>query len=361
MKVAIIGSNGFIGSRMVEMFHLGGRHTVAPIVRKPSSLALPARFDIDWRIGDALDVRSLTESLAGCDTVVHSALGDPLQIERMPGVLCAAAVAAGIQRVVYISSASVHGQAPASGTDEDAPLTTRHAMEYNNAKIRAERSFFQGCKHHNLVGFALRPGVVFGPRSRWISDLAQDLRQNRAWLLEDGDAICNSIYVDNLVCAVAAALTAPPAAGGVYLVGDAERVTWADFYRAVADGLGINQCSIHRLATLPVFRRPFSERIGNLVASPVVQAALPGIPSSVKQFTKRLMAAATPAPAAPSAWRLPERPQPRITQELALLQQCRWKFPHAKAEDRLGYRPSVSFSEGMRRSMAWLAFAEGRV
>lgn len=361
MKIAIIGANGFIGSRMVEVFHLGGRHTVAPVVRKPSSLALPARFDIDWRIGDALDVRSLTASLSGCDAVVHTALGDPRQIEQMPRVLCTAVAAAGIQRVVYVSSASVHGQAPPSGTDENSPLTTEHAMEYNNAKVRAERLFFKECNRHKLTGFALRPGIVFGPRSRWISDLAQDMREHRAWLLNDGAAICNSIYVDNLVHAVAAALAAPREAGGPYLVGDAEPVTWADFYKAVADNLGIDQRSIHRLTTLPIFRHSFHDRVGNLVASPAVQTVLPTVPSPVKRFAKKLVAAATAEPVRPSAWRLPETPQPRITQELALLQQCRWKFPHVKAAHKLGYDAPVSFSEGMRRSMAWLAFAEGRL
>ena len=44
MNVAIIGAGGFIGNRLVEMFHLGGRHEVVPIVRRPSGLALPARF-----------------------------------------------------------------------------------------------------------------------------------------------------------------------------------------------------------------------------------------------------------------------------------------------------------------------------
>jgi nucleoside-diphosphate-sugar epimerase len=42
---------------------------------------------------------------------------------------------------------------------------------------------------------------------------------------------------------------------------------------------------------------------------------------------------------------------------MALLQQCRWKFPHAKAESLLGYRPPVTFADAMTRSFAWWRFA----
>jgi hypothetical protein len=80
----------------------------------------------------------------------------------------------------------------------------------------------------------------------------------------------------------------------------------------------------------------------------------------MKQFGKHLLAAATaPAPTSDS-WSLPSAPVPRFTQELALLQQCRWQLPSDRAIRRLGYRPVVDFPTALRRSLAWLAFAEGR-
>jgi 2-alkyl-3-oxoalkanoate reductase len=360
MNIAIIGANGFIGTRLVERFHLGGDHAVVPVVRRASGLALSARFALDGRIADALDVSSLAGALQGCDTVVHAALGDPRQIEAMPAVLCAAAAAAGVKRVIYLSSASVHGQAPPPRTTEASPLHCRHAMDYNNAKVRAERAFFRHVARHRLDGFALRPGVVYGPRSRWITDLAADLRQRRAWLLGAGDGVCNGIYVDNLAAAVARCLTAPADAAGAYLVGDAERVTWSDFYHRVSAALGLDPAAIHRLSDAPVFRRTSRETVARLVASRGVQALLPAAPARLKQFGKHLLAAATaPAPVSDS-WSLPAGPAPRITQELALLQQCRWQLPSDRAAARLGYRPVVDFPTALQRSLAWLAFAEGR-
>jgi nucleoside-diphosphate-sugar epimerase len=76
----------------------------------------------------------------------------------------------------------------------------------------------------------------------------------------------------------------------------------------------------------------------------------------LKRATKTLLASWNP-PAPPEAWSLPGKAGPHITEEMALLQQNRWKFPHEKAASVLGYRPPVTFDEAMRRSFAWLRFA----
>ena len=359
MKVALIGAGGFIGNRIVEQLHLGTNHQVVPIVRKPYRLALPARFDVEWRLGDALDTNSLATALKDCDAAIHAALGDPRQIEAMPTALCTAAAAAGVKRLVYLSTASVHGQAPARGTNESSPLHTAHSMDYNNAKVRAEQNFFHECSKRQITGFALRPGVVYGPRSRWITDLAQDLRLGQAWLFNGGAGICNSIYVDSLGGAAISALTAPAGAAGPYLVGDNETVTWRDFYHAIAGGLGLDSSTIRAVDRLPAFKRSTVEKIQRAVASPGIQGLLPLIPGALKRTTKQLIAA-TQVPPRPNAWSLPHRPAPRITEELALLQQCTWKFPHENAVERIGYQPRVGFQEAIVRSLAWFAFAEGR-
>jgi nucleoside-diphosphate-sugar epimerase len=356
MKVAIIGANGFIGSRLVEVFHLGGKHAVVAVVRQPSSLALPARFALEWRLGNALDTPSLAKALAGCDAVVHAAIGDPRQIERMPAVLCQAAAQAGVKRVVYLSSASVHGQNIPPGTTEASPLKADFPFEYNNAKVRAEGSFFAACHKYSLAGYALRPGVVYGPRSRWIADLVTELRTGQAWLYESGAGICNGIYVDNLVHAIECCLTATTGAGGAYLVGDAETATRANFYHLVADGIGVPHDRIQELAQLPDFKRTFREKVESAVARPWVQSLLPAVPFKLKRATKTVLASWNP-PAQPDAWSLPSAPRPHITQEVAMLQQNRWRFPHTKASQTLGYLPPVTFAEGMRRSLAWLRFA----
>lgn len=358
MKVAIIGASGFIGTRLVERYHLGGGPTISAVVRRPSSLALPARFAIETHIADALDVDAMARAISGCNIVVHAAIGDPAQIERMPAALCLAASAAGVRRLIYLSSASVHGQNPVPGTDETVALNPNQPMEYNTAKIRAEESFFSECQRHSIIGFALRPGVVYGPRSRWIADLASELVDKRAWLYEGGRGICNCVYVDNVIAAITCCLHATDDAAGAYLIGDEETVTWEQFYRAAALQLDVPFSAIHQLTQLPQFRRTWQDRAGKAAAHPIMQKLLPLVPNGLKTGAKAVIAAAAPK-SRPDSWTIPEAPRPHISEEMAMLQQCTWKFPHVRAAHYLDYRAPVSFAEGLARSCAWWKFAQG--
>ncbi len=145
----------------------------------------------------------------------------------------------------------------------------------------------------------------------------------------------------------------------ISLVGDDERVTWRDFYHLAAAELGLDPGTIHRLDTLPVFRRTAAERFTRLVSGRGVQALLPLLPAGLKRTGRRVVAALTPLAPPADPWGLSAVAEPRITQELALLQQCRWRLSSERARQRLGYRPTVDFPSALRRSLAWLAFAEG--
>ena len=63
MKVAIIGASGFIGTRLIEQYHLGRGPAVAAVVRQPSSLALPSRFAVETHLADGLDVDAMARAI----------------------------------------------------------------------------------------------------------------------------------------------------------------------------------------------------------------------------------------------------------------------------------------------------------
>jgi 2-alkyl-3-oxoalkanoate reductase len=333
MKVAIIGASGMVGSRIVESFHLGDGPNPVAIVRHPSRLILPARFVLDVRVADALDPDSLARALAGCSAAVHVAHSDAAASRTMPAILCRAAAQARVRRLVYLSTAAVYGDTPAPGTDESSPLHTRHETDDTNARVAAERSFFAECREHALAGYALRPAVVFGPRSRLIAQLAADLRDERAWLVQNGEGVCNSLYIDNLVHAVRLCLKARNGAGQPYLLNDAEAVTWRDFYETLAQHLGFAAHRIHSV-DLP--------------------------PSGPEPWRKRALPPATPPPGPlPDDWTTAAARPPTPTPELARLQRGSWRFPATRAARDLGYRATVSFTEAMRRTAAWWRFAQG--
>ena len=351
MKIAIVGASGFIGLRAVEWFTLGGRAEVRAVVRGFSSLAVLARQEIDWRVADPLDATALAEAIAGCDAVLHAAIGDPEQIERMAVAAVAACRAAGGTRLVWLSSASVHGQAPAIGTDEGAALRDDQPFPYANAKVRAERTLAAA---RDVPIVRLRPGVVHGPRSRWIADAAQQVRRGVAWWMDGGRGVCNSIYVDNLLEAARLACTAPDAVGEAFLIADAEAVAWRDLLLPIAAACGGGEHSFREIRPedLPHHETPPSWQ--RLAATGLGRRLTLHVPARAKRVVKSL-AAAWPEPIPPrSAWSLPDAPAPRVTAEVGELMQGRWKLPHAKAASVLGYRPPVPFAEGLRRGLAWL-------
>ena len=355
MKIAIVGASGFVGTRLVEQFALGGYAEVVPVVRSFSSLAVLSRFDLSWQICDVQDPERLAKAFEGCDAVVHTALGDPGQIVKMAGSVYAAAEKAGVRRLVALSSAAVHGLNPAPGTDENTPIHDRQSVDYNNAKVQAEQVLRKARQSGKVELVLVRPSIVYGPRCRLFSSVAEKLIAGTAFLVNEGKGICNGIYVDNLIEAIRLALECDGADGEAFLVGDAETVTWCEVYTRLADALGIAMDTVHRV-TPPVFRKSLKERVESLVATPLAQSMLPAFPSQVKRLTKVVLGALKEPPQ-PSAWTLPNMPAAVVDEEMATLQQCVWKYPNQKAAKLLGFEPSVPFAEGMSRTLAWLEFA----
>jgi nucleoside-diphosphate-sugar epimerase len=355
MKWAVLGASGFVGSRFVEKMHLTGEASVRPIVRNFSSLARLARFELDWRVTDLTDVPKLTEALQGCDVLLHSIVGDESVILGSIPPVYEAAHLAGIRRIVYLSSSSVHGLAPAPSTTEETPLSDRQPFAYNNAKVRAEKLWAQLRPTGKVEVVGLRPSIVFGPRSRWCSDLAEEALTGTAYLLGEGNGICNTIYIDNLLQAIALASQAPQVDGQYFLLRDQETVTWKDFYEPILAACGAQLRDIHQVEA-PKFRRSWKDRIDLLRTSSLLQIIKPLAPPVAIRVGKAALNA-LPTPPMPSPWPSDGKPRPQVTAEMAALQQCNWRMPCAKAEKLLGYQPKISFSEGMELSIAWLKFA----
>jgi nucleoside-diphosphate-sugar epimerase len=357
-KVAVVGANGFIGSRLVEQFVLNQIAEISPVVRGPSGLARLAKFDLDWRLADARDQDALSRALAGCELVVYAVVGDPRVIEQTATSLIPAAVAAGVRRIVYLSTASVHGLAPRSGTTELSPINSNQEFEYNNAKVRAERRLFKDAKLAGVELIALRPSIVFGPRDRWVGPLVNELLTGTAWLLNEGDGVCNSVYVDNLVYAIQAALVAPvKAVGQAYLITDDEEVTWRRFYERVASLASADASAIHFPPSPSFQAQNLRDQIMALRASPWAQRLIANVPSRLKRVVKASVEA-WPEPVSRSPWgRVDSRHPLRLDRERVSLQQCRWQLPCAAAKQMLGYSPQVSFDDGMMRTVGWLRWA----
>ncbi|RWA70954.1 MAG: NAD-dependent epimerase/dehydratase family protein [Mesorhizobium sp.] len=349
--VAVLGANGFIGCRTVELLQLSGWANVRPIVRRPDAFASLSRFAIDAMVADARDIQALTAAFAGCQYVVHAVAGDARTIVDAIEPVYRAATAAGVLRLIYLSSASVHGQSPPPGTDETSALHDDQTIEYNNAKVHAERRLGQLSRDGAVEVVVLRPGIVFGPRSSWTGGFADELIDGSAYLVDGGRGICNSAYVDNVIHAIKLAIEVPEASGRTYLIGDREEISWADLCRPIAEALGFDLATISASAPssfAPSWKQRLKESEGyrRLVGS-LPRPVRCGLKAGYAEWRKagRNATGATMAPTV------------MVSQERALLHQCQTKLPWRKAEHELGYQPAVSFEEACRRSVGWLTFA----
>ena len=356
VKIGVVGASGFVGNRAVEMLHAGDTE-VRAIGRSPASFERLTRQDLDCRVANAFDRSELEAAFRGCDVVIHSILGSPGLIKGSITPTYQAAEKAGVRRILYLSSMIVHRPAPAPGTTEASPLVKNQPYPAHPAKIAAERHLLRLRKNGSVEVAIFRPGIVFGPRSRWITDLANQLTSGTAYLINGGKGICNSVYIDNLIHALGLAIVAPGADGEAFFVGDRECVTWFDFYRPFAEAFGIDPAQIPQL-TAPEFTQSWKQRLkSSLWDSEIVQKMLALMSDDFKQSLKQAIPKRGKQPPAPAQDSVPR--QPVVTQMMAELQQSQYKLPFTKAEQILGYEPIVSFSEGCRRSIKWLAESEG--
>jgi nucleoside-diphosphate-sugar epimerase len=349
VRVAVVGANGFVGSRLVEQWHLEERADVVPIVRRPEAAAGVLRFGLDCRVVDALDEGELTRAFAGCDAIVHAGAGPRPFVTQSPVSVVRAAAQAGAQTVVYLSSMAVHGWNPRPGTVEATPLPRRQPVPYNRWKAHGERALRSACRESGTRFVILRPGIVYGPRSQWIAGFARAVVEGRASVVAGGRGICNAIYVDNLVHAVDLALEREEAADETFLVADDDAVTWRMLYEPVCRALGHSWDAVADLPARSSRRTP-GERLLELKEEPAARVVLDRVPRALRNSIRRL--AFRPREEEPSQ---DVRRTPAL--ETSILQTCGYRFPTTKARRLLGFEPPIAFDEASRRTVAWLGFA----
>src|SRR5262249_41668933 len=126
----VTGATGLLGGHLAEMLVAQGERPRI-LVRPDESLGGLDLSHMDVYRGDMSDGASLEAAVDGVDTVLHCAArtgpwGDSAQYElvnvRGLKLLVLAAMAAGVRRIVHVSSITVHGNDISGFADERAPL-----------------------------------------------------------------------------------------------------------------------------------------------------------------------------------------------------------------------------------------------
>jgi nucleoside-diphosphate-sugar epimerase len=351
-RVAIIGAGGFVGARLLEMAVLGGRTDIVPVVRSFKSVARVANLGISHRLADASRPDSLAPALAGCEVVVNLTSGEPADILPTTQSIHAAAVAAGARLLVHLSSATVYGPVERPELPDDAPPLADHWMPYAREKGRAENFLREHMAGGPLAIVVLRPGLIWGPGSPWVLGPAAGLLGGSAYLIGDGQGLCNLVYVDNLVRSIDAVVAHPAPAPGFYNVADDEMTTWREYYSALAAGLGIDTATVHRVAA-DRYRAGFGSVVDELKKLPPYQWLKNGLPPQVKAAIKlrirRVLERDGPAQGNASA-------APAVDRAMWDLQTTRYRLPTARFVTTFGRHNLDTLASGVAASLAWLRF-----
>jgi nucleoside-diphosphate-sugar epimerase len=241
VKVLVTGATGFLGAATVARLRANGVW-VRALVRRAA-----AATDADERyVGDLADAESLAGAVAGMDGIVHAGARvsthgswDEFEAVNVRGTetLIARAAAAGVRRIVHVSSLSVYGVAADGATiSEDSPYEESGAERgfYARSKLAADQIAMRAMGSAPLT--VVRPGLLYGPGRR--PPLARRVAALGAVrvLFASRDYVLPLAYVENVADAIALALHAPAAAGRAYTIVDvhARQADYARLYRAVS-------------------------------------------------------------------------------------------------------------------------------
>jgi nucleoside-diphosphate-sugar epimerase len=373
--IFVSGATGFIGGRVCERLVQAGARDVRALVHNVQHASRLARLPIQLRIGDLLNANSLRDIVGDAKVVIHLGLGYGRGIVRGTRNLLQAAQASDVQRFVHISTTAVFGlRTPPGCETEDAPIRFT-GDQYCDNKSRAERvveKFAAG----GLPTVTLRPSIVYGPYSRWCIKTVENLCQERVALIDGGEGVCNTTYVDNLVDAIFLALENDSAVGQTFTITDAEMVTWGDFVRAhasmLAHAMTIPEVSSEAVLAFhrakPGLLKASTKETARIIAGPEFRELIKRIPLGDRFITwawYRMQNLDDKAKDRLRIWRSEissaaaknQNGTPFPDLVTWQIQSSKVSFSISKARTLLGYEPRVPFAKGIRLTEEWLRFA----
>lgn len=329
--VLVTGAHGFLGSHVTERL-LGEGHSVRALVTPWGSLTnLDSVLDDD-RLevvrADLQDERSIAGVADGVDAVVHAAARvadwgrwDAFYRTNVLGtrMLLDESVRRGVRRFVLISSVAVHRYSGFRNADPRIQPRDNHRNAYAHSKILGEDLVLG---EDGIEGVVVRPGLwPYGARDATFQRVATALSRGVLPMMKRGGTVLNTAYAGNFVEGVELACFVPAAAGRVYLIADEGMPTWHELFT--------------ELARLADFDPPWL----NLPGRPA-QALASGVEATWGALFPSI-----------------EPPMTRYRAGL-MAKDVHFSIEHAVTE--LGYRPRVSWQDGMRHSLEALRSSEAR-
>ncbi len=215
--VTVFGGSGFIGRHLVRRLCIKGWRVRVAVRRPNEALFLKPMGDVGQVQIVQANIRddgSVRAAVSGADFVVNlvgilfesgKQKFSAVQAEG-PGRVGAAAAAAGVKRMVYVS---------AIGADADS------ASDYAKSKAAGESAVKSAYPKATIF----RPSIVFGPEDDFFNRFASMARMMPMLpLIGGGHTKFQPVYVADVTDAIVSALIDPASAGQTYELGGPTRL-----------------------------------------------------------------------------------------------------------------------------------------
>jgi nucleoside-diphosphate-sugar epimerase len=295
MRIAIIGAAGEIGSRLTLRL-VSNRENPRAIVRHHG--ARLSRFNgIDIRKLPVANEQAMQDALQGCSVVVNCAVERlapnetaeaPLRRAReITRTIIAGAVAAGVKRLIHLSSIAVCPPKLSNEAVRNWDLWSKGREWYTLVKIATERMVAAASRQLEVA--IVRPGIVYGPYMDW-SRIAFSWVADGKLVLPRICGTCHAVHIDDLVelllhLAASDEIQAPCRVWAI----NPEQITWRKFYEEHAQSIGVSKPQIlewetDRLPVIPPAPNPLRELARWIYHAPFFPARLrySGLAKSMK-------------------------------------------------------------------------------
>ena len=236
MNVLITGASGFMGAKLCKALSERG-DKIRALIFPGENYSHIAEFISETKEGDITKPQTLDGIGEGMGVVYHLAARvldygkrdefyGPI-FDGTRNMLEACADKSG--RFVYISSICACGTGRHNkGMNESDPCI-RTGVYYGDAKLDAEE-LVKTYKDRFQKGYVIiRPANVTGPRSVWVAELGNTIRDSLFAYFDSGRYSASLIYIDNLVDGLILAGTKENAANQTYFFRDDWDVTWKQY------------------------------------------------------------------------------------------------------------------------------------
>ncbi|WP_313896070.1 NAD-dependent epimerase/dehydratase family protein [Streptomyces sp. YIM 98790] len=244
--IAVTGAAGMLGSHLTARLLADGHRVHDIDLREPGGAGLHERQE--WTVADIRDGDALAAALAesGPEVLVHTASALPsYPREQIRSVIVdgtrsvfEAACAAGVGRIVHMSSTAVYGLPSVVPTTEEYPREPTD--DYSRAKADAETVAEEYRARGHCVSI-LRPKTFLGPgRMGLFAMLFEWAEEGRNFpVLGSGNVLTQMLAVEDLVDGVVAAVRAEPdVANDTYNLAATSFGTVREQFQAVLDAAG---------------------------------------------------------------------------------------------------------------------------